>query len=79
MRKIFTPLTVISILLLFAGCSAERDNAPRVDAALAYSLVREIYNFGPRPPRITDISHVDAFNGVSSGRGHLTGRKPGQP
>jgi hypothetical protein len=30
------------------------------------------FNFGPRPqPEPRD---VDAFNGVSSGRGHLTGR-----
>ena len=37
------------------------------------------FNFGPRPVRITDVSHVDAFNGVSSGRGHLTGKNPGRP
>jgi len=37
------------------------------------------YNFGPRPTRITDVSHVDAFNGVSTGRGHLTGKPPTQP
>ncbi len=37
------------------------------------------YNFGPRPTRITDVSHVDAFNGVSSGRGHITGKNPGRP
>ena len=45
MQKIFILLS----LLLFAGCSAERDNAPRVDGTLAYSLVKEIYDFGPRP------------------------------
>ena len=37
------------------------------------------YNFGPRPTRITDVSHVDAFNGVSTGRGHITGKNPGRP
>ena len=37
------------------------------------------YNFGPRPTRITDVSHVDAFNGVSSGRGHLTGKNNDRP
>ena len=37
------------------------------------------YNFGPRPKRITDVSHVDAFNGVSTGRGHITGKNPGRP
>jgi MoaA/NifB/PqqE/SkfB family radical SAM enzyme len=34
------------------------------------------YNFGPRPTAVADASHVDAFNGVSTGRGHLTGAKP---
>jgi MoaA/NifB/PqqE/SkfB family radical SAM enzyme len=33
------------------------------------------YNFGPRPKPIADASHVDAYNGVSSGRGHLSGKK----
>jgi hypothetical protein len=33
------------------------------------------YNFGPRPAPVADASHVDAFNGVSTGRGHLTGAK----
>ena len=33
------------------------------------------YNFGPRPAPVADASHVDAFNGVSTGRGHLTGTK----
>jgi hopanoid biosynthesis associated radical SAM protein HpnH len=32
------------------------------------------YNFGPRPKRIADASHVNAYNGVSSGNGHLTGK-----
>lgn len=61
MRKIFTFLTVISILLLFAGCSAERDNAPRVDAALAYSMVSEIYNFGPRPSGSMKLQEQSVF------------------
>jgi MoaA/NifB/PqqE/SkfB family radical SAM enzyme len=32
------------------------------------------FNFGARPKGAPD-SHVDAFNGVSSGNGHLTGKK----
>ncbi|MEI8063593.1 MAG: adenosyl-hopene transferase HpnH, partial [Verrucomicrobiota bacterium] len=32
------------------------------------------YNFGQRPAKITDVSHVNAFNGVSSDHGHLTGK-----
>jgi len=31
------------------------------------------YNFGPRPKGCADASHVNAFNGVSSGNGHATG------
>ncbi|MGD0017307.1 MAG: DUF3463 domain-containing protein [Verrucomicrobiia bacterium] len=34
------------------------------------------YNFGKRPASVADASHVNAFNGVSAGRGHLTGAKP---
>ncbi|MGD0652359.1 MAG: adenosyl-hopene transferase HpnH [Verrucomicrobiia bacterium] len=33
------------------------------------------YNFGPRPQPVADASHVDAYNGVSTGRGHLTGKR----
>jgi MoaA/NifB/PqqE/SkfB family radical SAM enzyme len=33
------------------------------------------YNFGPRPQPITDASHVQAYNGVTNGNGHLTGKK----
>jgi MoaA/NifB/PqqE/SkfB family radical SAM enzyme len=33
------------------------------------------YNFGPKPWPVTDASHVDAYNGVSTGRGHLTGKR----
>ena len=32
------------------------------------------YNFGPKPKPVADVSHVDAYNGVTTGRGHLTGR-----
>jgi len=37
------------------------------------------YNFGPRPRRSEAGSKVDAFNGVSSGRGHLSGDGDGDP
>ena len=37
------------------------------------------YNFGPRPTPVADASLVHAFNGVSAGRGHLTGAKPAAP
>ena len=33
------------------------------------------YNLGPRPQPVADASHVDAYNGVSTGRGHDTGRR----
>ncbi len=33
------------------------------------------YNFGPRPKPVTDASHVNAYNGVTSGHGHLTGSR----
>ncbi len=33
------------------------------------------YNFASKPKRVTDTSHVDAYNGVTSGRGHLTGKR----
>jgi len=38
-----------------------------------WKLIR--YNFGAKPKPVSDIAHVDAFNGVSTGRGHLTGKK----
>jgi len=31
------------------------------------------YNLGPRPKRSENVAKVDAFNGVSVGRGHLSG------
>jgi hypothetical protein len=31
------------------------------------------YNFGPKPKPVTDASHVQAYNGVTNGNGHLTG------
>jgi MoaA/NifB/PqqE/SkfB family radical SAM enzyme len=31
------------------------------------------YNFGPKPQPVADAGHVDAYNGVSTGRGHLSG------
>ena len=37
------------------------------------------YNFGPRPTSVAKASHVYAFNGVSTGHGHLTGAKPAPP
>jgi MoaA/NifB/PqqE/SkfB family radical SAM enzyme len=33
------------------------------------------YNFGPKPKPLTDASHVNAYNGVTAGNGHLTGKK----
>jgi MoaA/NifB/PqqE/SkfB family radical SAM enzyme len=33
------------------------------------------YNFGSKPQPIQNVAHVDAYNGVTSGRGHLTGKK----
>jgi len=33
------------------------------------------YNFGEKPKMIEDISHVTAFNGVTIGKGHLTGKE----
>jgi len=38
-----------------------------------WKLIR--YNFGPKPKPVADASHVNAYNGVSSGNGHLTGKK----
>ncbi len=41
-----------------------------------WKLIR--YNFGPRPKRVTAAGHVEAYNGVSNGQGHLTGQKTSQ-
>ena len=38
-----------------------------------WKLIR--YNFGAKPQPVANASHVDAFNGVTTGRGHLTGKK----
>lgn len=38
-----------------------------------WKLIR--YNFGRKPAPMPDASHVDAYNGVTSGRGHLTGQR----
>jgi hypothetical protein len=38
-----------------------------------WKLIR--YNFGSRPKPVTNASHVDAYNGVTTGRGHLTGKR----
>jgi hopanoid biosynthesis associated radical SAM protein HpnH len=38
-----------------------------------WKLIR--YNFGKKPQPIVDASHVDAYNGVTTGRGHLTGKR----
>ncbi len=38
-----------------------------------WKLIR--YNFGKKPAPVADAAHVDAFNGVTTGRGHLTGKK----
>jgi hypothetical protein len=38
-----------------------------------WKLIR--YNFGAKPQPVADASHVDAYNGVSSGCGHLTGKR----
>jgi MoaA/NifB/PqqE/SkfB family radical SAM enzyme len=38
-----------------------------------WKLIR--YNFGRKPAPVADASHVDAYNGVTTGRGHLTGRR----
>lgn len=61
MRKLFAPFVIMSVFLLSAGCSAERDNAPRVDPELAYSLVKEIYAFGPRPSGSMKLHEQSVF------------------
>jgi MoaA/NifB/PqqE/SkfB family radical SAM enzyme len=33
------------------------------------------YNFGARPKPVAHTAHVDAYNGVTTGRGHLTGKR----
>ncbi|MBM3858964.1 MAG: adenosyl-hopene transferase HpnH [Verrucomicrobia bacterium] len=33
------------------------------------------YNFGPKPRPVSDASHVNAYNGVTSSHGHLTGNR----
>jgi hopanoid biosynthesis associated radical SAM protein HpnH len=38
-----------------------------------WKLIR--FNFGAKPQQVRDASHVDAYNGVGSGRGHMTGKK----
>ncbi len=38
-----------------------------------WKLIR--YNFGRKPAPVSNASHVDAYNGVTSGRGHLTGQR----
>ncbi len=38
-----------------------------------WKLIR--YNFGAKPQPVADASHVDAYNGVTTGRGHLTGKR----
>jgi MoaA/NifB/PqqE/SkfB family radical SAM enzyme len=38
-----------------------------------WKLIR--YNFGRKPSPVPDASHVDAYNGVTTGRGHLTGQR----
>jgi hypothetical protein len=38
-----------------------------------WKLIR--YNFGRKPAPVADASHVDAYNGITTGRGHLTGRR----
>jgi hopanoid biosynthesis associated radical SAM protein HpnH len=42
-----------------------------------WKLIR--YNFGQKPPPVTDASHVDAYNGVTAGHGHLTGKRDSVP
>ena len=38
-----------------------------------WKLIR--YNFGQKPRPVADASHVDAYNGVTAGHGHLTGKR----
>ena len=38
-----------------------------------WKLIR--YNFGAKPKPVVDASGVDAYNGVTTGRGHLTGKR----
>ena len=38
-----------------------------------WKLIR--YNFGQKPKPVANASHVDAYNGVTTGRGHLTGKR----
>jgi MoaA/NifB/PqqE/SkfB family radical SAM enzyme len=33
------------------------------------------YNFGSKPKPVANASHVNAYNGVTTGNGHLTGKK----
>ena len=42
-----------------------------------WKLIR--YNFGQKPQPVADASHVDAYNGVTTGRGHLTGKRDAVP
>ncbi len=42
-----------------------------------WKLIR--YNFGRKPAPIADASSVEAYNGVTMGRGHLTGRRDTVP
>ena len=42
-----------------------------------WKLIR--YNFGQKPTPVTDASHVDAYNGVTAGHGHLTGKRDSVP
>lgn len=37
------------------------------------------YNFGPKPAPVSNGAHVDAFNGVTAGKGHLTGDRSSTP
>ena len=38
-----------------------------------WKLIR--YNFGAKPKPVADASQADAYNGVTTGRGHLTGKR----
>ncbi len=42
-----------------------------------WKLIR--YNFGAKPELVKDVSHVNAYNGVTNGQGHLSGARPSVP
>ncbi len=56
-------------------CGFEPTAAIGIDSKSGDTWKNIKFNFGPRPKPSGRGKTVDAFNGVSSGRGHLTGKK----